>query len=216
MAAAIGTRYSTVEELANGLSHGLGALLSLVGLAVLVTFAALRGDPWKIVSFSIYGASLLLLYLASTLYHLLRSERAKTLFRMFDHGAIFLLIAGTYTPLALVTLRGPWGWTLFGLNWAFALAGFILTIFYFGRFRALNIGIYIGMGWLVLIAAKPLVEQMPVGGILWLGIGGVIYTVGVPFYAWRSLPFNHAIWHLFVLGGSVCQFISIWAYVLPA
>ncbi len=208
-------RYAPAEELANSLTHAIGALLGLVGLAVLVTSAGLQGDATRVVSFSIYGACLVLLYLASTLYHAVRSARLKRTFRVVDHAAIFLLIAGSYTPVTLVTLQGAWGWTLFGLIWGFALGGTVLEVFFMDRFRWLTIGAYVGMGWLVVIAAKPLVEAMPAGGLVWLAAGGVCYTGGVAFYVWKRLPFNHAIWHLFVLAGSVCHFLSFYFYVLP-
>ena len=167
------------------------------------------------VRFSIYGSTLILLYLASTFYHSIQSPRAKKTFRVLDHSAIFLLIAGTYTPFTLVNLRGAWGWTLFGLVWGLAIGGIILKVFFVGRFRILSVCLYIGMGWLVLIAFKPRLSVIPVNGIIWLGIGGLAYTFGVIFYAFKQIPFNHAIWHLFVLAGSVCHFFSIFFYVLP-
>lgn len=208
-------RYAPSEELANCLTHAFGAILGAVGLAVLVTLAALQGDAVRVVSFSIYGTCLVLLYLASTLYHAARSARLKRIFRVLDHAAIFLLIAGSYTPVTLVTLQGGWGWTLFGLIWGFALGGIVLEVFFMDRYRWLTIGAYVGMGWLVVIAAGPLIESMPTGGLLWLAGGGLFYTGGVVFYVWKRLPFNHAIWHLFVLAGSVCHFLSFLLYVLP-
>jgi hemolysin III len=207
-------RYSRREELANSLIHGTGAALSIAALAMLATMAGFSGDPWRVVSFSIYGSCLLLLYLASTFYHAFRSPRLKQLFRVFDHTAIFLLIAGTYTPITLVILRGGWGWTLFGLIWGFAAAGIVLEVFFLDRIRWLTITTYVGMGWLVIIALKPLIEVMPLGALLWIGAGGVAYTTGVIFYVWKKLPFNHAIWHLFVLGGSSCHFIAFWLYIV--
>lgn len=209
-------RYSSGEELANALTHGIGAALSVAALAVLVTYAGLAGDPWRVVSFSIYGATLIALYLASTCYHALRAPRLKRLFRIFDHAAIFLLIAGTYTPIALVTLRGGWGWTLFGLIWGLAIAGLVLTIFFVDRYRLLTVAVYLGMGWLGVIAVKPMLRAMPTGGLIWLGLGGLAYSGGVVFYVWRRLPFNHAIWHVFVLGGSACHFFCFLFYVLHA
>lgn len=208
--------YTRGEELANGLTHGIGAALSIAGLSVLVTFAGLAGDAWKVVAFSVYGASMVLLYLSSTFYHSFRSPRLKRLFRLLDHCVIFLLIAGSYTPFTLVTLRGPWGWTLFGLIWAFALFGIIITVLALDRIKWLAIGIYVGMGWLAVVAIKPLLEALPLAGFLWLAAGGLFYTLGIVFYVWHRLPYNHAIWHLFVLGGTVCQFLSILWYVLPA
>jgi hemolysin III len=210
-----GNPYSAREEIANSVTHGIGAGLSIAALAILVTFAGLAGDAWRVVTFSIYGSTLILLYLASTFYHSFQSPRAKEILRVLDHSAIFLLIAGTYTPFTLVSLRGGWGWTLFGLIWGFAVGGIVLEVFFMDRFKGLSVAIYVGMGWLVMIALKPLLAAVPVGGLLWLGIGGLTYSLGVIFYAWRSFPFNHAIWHLFVLGGSVCHFFCILFYVLP-
>lgn len=203
------------EEIANSITHGIGAALSVAALSILITLAALYGDAWRIVSFSIYGATLIMLYLASTLYHGFTHPRVKKIFQLLDHSAIFLLIAGTYTPFTLVTLRGAWGWTLFSLIWGIAIAGIILTFLFMDRFKILFVLLYLGMGWLVVIAAKPLVQLVPTGGIIWMGIGGACYTLGVIFYLWKRLPFNHTIWHLFVLGGSVCHFFGILFFVLP-
>lgn len=208
-------RYTLGEEIASSITHGIGVGLSIAALSVLVTFAGLFGDAWRVVSFSIYGASLILLYLASTFYHSFQSPRLKEIFRVLDHSAIFLLIAGTYTPFTLVNLRGGWGWTLFGLIWGLAMFGILLEVFFIDRFKALSMATYVGMGWLVIIALKPLLSAVPVGGMIWLGIGGLTYTLGVIFYLWEGVPFNHAIWHLFVLGGSVCHFFCILFYVLP-
>lgn len=203
------------EEIANSITHGIGAALSVAALSVLITLAALYGDAWRIVSFSIYGATLIMLYLASTLYHGFTHPRVKKIFQLLDHSAIFLLIAGTYTPFTLVTLRGAWGWTLFSLIWGIAIAGIILTFLFMDRFKILFVLLYLGMGWLVVIAAKPLAQLVPTGGIIWMGIGGACYTLGVIFYLWKRLPYNHTIWHLFVLGGSVCHFFGILFFVLP-
>jgi hemolysin III len=207
--------YSPKEELANAMTHGLGAGAGVAALAILVTLAARQGDPWRIVSFSVYGATVVLLYLASTLYHAFQAPRLKFIFKGLDHEAIFLLIAGTYTPFSLVTLRGPWGWTVFGLIWGFALAGIIFETAFLGRFKRLVVVFYLGMGWMAVIAIKPLWAALPGGGLAWLGAGGLCYSFGVIFYLWKSLPYHHAIWHLFVLGGSVCHFFAILWYVLP-
>jgi len=207
-------RYSLAEEIANSITHGLGVAFGITALCVLVISAARQGDPWQVVSFSIYGSSLILLFLFSTCYHSIPAPRVKPIFRYLDHSAIYLLIAGTYTPFLLVKMRGPWGWSLFGTIWGLALAGIILNFVLLGRSRWLGSLIYIGMGWLVVIAMKPLIAAVPPGGILWLVAGGISYTFGVVFYLARKLPFNHAIWHLFVLGGSVCHFLAIWLYVL--
>ena len=210
------TRHSSGEELANALTHAVGAALSVAALVILVTYSGLAGDAWRVVSFSIYGASLIALYLSSTFYHALSASRHRRLLRILDHSAIFLLIAGTYTPVTLVTLRGGWGWTLFGLVWGLAVAGLVLTLFFVDRFRLLTVAVYLGMGWLGVIAVKPMFAAMPTGGLIWLGLGGLSYSGGVVFYLWRKLPFNHAIWHLFVLGGSVCHFFCFLFYVLHA
>jgi hemolysin III len=208
------TRYSLAEDVASSVTHGIGAGLGLAALAVLVTLGALHGDTWKVVGFSIYGACLVLLYLFSTFYHSFRSPRLKRIFRYLDHSAIYLLIAGTYTPFLLVNLRGPWGWSLFGVIWGLAVIGIVFNFVLMGRSRLLAGLVYIGMGWLVLIAIKPLVASVPSGGIAWLAAGGLSYTFGVIFYVWKQLPFNHTIWHLFVLGGSLCHFVAIFKYVL--
>ncbi len=205
--------YTRSEEIANSLTHGVGAALSVAALSILVTFAALHGDAWQVVSFAIYGATLILLYVASTLYHALRSPRAKHAMRVLDHTAIFLLIAGTYTPLTLVTLRGPWGWTLFGLVWGIAIAGVTFKAFTTGRLERASLAFYIAMGWLAVIAIKPLLAALPVGALLWILMGGVFYTGGVLFYRWHRLPYHHAVWHLCVLGGSACHFICMLGYV---
>lgn len=213
----IGKQYSTGEEIANAVTHGVGAALAVAGLAVLVTLAGIYGDAWRVVSFSVYGATLVMLYLASTFYHSFQSPGAKRVFRILDHSAIYLLIAGSYTPFTLVTMRGAWGWSLFGVIWGLAVAGIVLeAAFSKGKgFRILNVLIYIGMGWLVVVAIKPLVAGLPRGGLAWLFAGGLFYTLGAGLYAMKKIPFNHAIWHLFVLGGSACHYFAILLYVLP-
>jgi len=208
--------YTFGEELAHSLLHGLGMALSIAGLSVLVSLAALKGDPWRIVSFSIYGATLVTLYLVSTLYHGLRSPQAKHVFHILDHAAIYILIAGTYTPFALVNLRGGWGWSLFGVIWGLALVGIIFKIFFFGRLKFLSLAIYILLGWLVLIALKPLFTHIPLGGIIWLLLGGLAYTFGLIFYVYKKIPYHHAIWHIFVMAGSICHFFAVLFYVLPS
>jgi hemolysin III len=211
----MGRRYSLSEEIANSVTHGVGAALAVAALAVLVTYAGLFGDAWRVVGFSIYGASLVLLYLFSTLYHAFQNPKVKAVFRVLDHAAIFLLIAGSYTPLTLVTLRGAWGWTLFGVIWAFAVVGIITTVAFLSAPRWLTASIYIVMGWLAVIAIKPLIAALPTGGMVLLAAGGLSYTGGVVFYVWERLPFNHAVWHLFVLGGSACHYFCMMFYVLP-
>ena len=204
------------EELINSITHGAGLALSIAGLAVLVTLAALKGTAWHIVSCSVYGATLVLLYTASTLYHSVRSPRLKRFFRIIDHAPIYLLIAGTYTPFMLVNLRGGWGWTLFGLVWGLAVVGIVFKVFFVNRFAIASTVVYLLMGWLVVIAIKPLLMLVPGGGILWLLAGGLAYTLGVVFFAWEKMPYNHAVWHVFVLTGSVCHYFAVLFYVLPA
>ena len=207
--------YTLREERLNSLTHGLGALLSAVGTLVLVLAAAREGDVWKIVSFGIFGASLILLYSASTFYHASRSPRLREIWKMLDHCAIFLLIAGTYTPFLLVNLRGPTGWTLFGIIWGLALAGIILKLVFGHRYKILRVIVYLAMGWLIVFAAGELTTQVSELGVRLTVIGGVVYTLGVVFYLADRLPYNHAIWHLFVVGGSLCHFYAIYYAVLP-
>ena len=206
--------YSRGHDLANSIIHGVGTLLSIAGLSILVVFASLRATVWHIVSCSIYGTTLVLLYASSTLYHAFRSPRVKKVLRAVDHASIYLLIAGSYTPFTLVTLRGAWGWSLFGVVWALALVGITLSVFFTGRFRIISTLVYAGMGWMVVIAIRPLTQHMPPGGTAWLLAGGLAYTFGIVFYLWKRLPFHHAIWHLFVLAGSLCQFFAIMFYVV--
>lgn len=197
----------------NGVSHLVGAALALAGMVVLVVMAARQGDAWKIVSFSLYGATLFMLYGFSTLYHSLRG-RAKAVFRRFDHLAIYLLIAGTYTPFALVTLRGGWGWSLFGVIWGLAVVGMALEFLPRRGARILPVAIYLLMGWLALIALEPLLQVLPWMGFIWLLLGGLFYTVGVLFYAFDArLRHAHGVWHLFVLGGSLSHYVAIFRYV---
>ncbi len=208
-------RLGFYEEVANTITHGLGVAFSIAGLVLLVVRAALYGDAWQVVSFSIYGSSLILLYLASTLYHGIRSKRVKKIFRIFDHSAIYLLIAGTYTPFLLVTLRGPWGWSLFGVIWGLALLGIVFKASFGPKYNTLSTIFYILMGWVVIIAIKPLIAALPAHGLMWLVAGGLAYTSGVIFYAWEKLPFNHAIWHSFVLAGSFLHFFAVLFYISP-
>ena len=209
--------YTLGEEIAHSVTHGVGILLSIGGLAVLVAFAALRGDAWHIVGCSIFGATLVLAYTASTVYHAIPGSfpRAKKVLRVLDHAAIYLLIAGTYTPFTLVNLRGPWGWTLFGVVWGMAVLGIVFKATLIGRLRVLSVAFYVVMGWLVLIAARPLGQSVALGGLVLLIAGGVVYTSGVAFYAWTRLPYHHAIWHGFVLAGSTLHFFAVLLYVVP-
>ncbi len=208
--------YTEREEVANRLTHALGALLSVAGLVLLVMFATRNGNAWHIVSTAIFGTTLVLLYSASTLYHSFRGDRAREVLQKFDHAAIFLLIAGTYTPFVLVTLRGPWGWSLFGVVWGLAVAGVALKFWLAGRFRLLSTSIYLAMGWLVMVAIKPLSAALPAGGLKLLVAGGLCYTGGAVFYLWKKLPYHHAVWHLCVLAGSACHWAAVFLYVVPA
>ncbi|MGE0356140.1 MAG: hemolysin III family protein [Burkholderiales bacterium] len=197
----------------NGLTHLSGALLAAAGAAVLIVIAALQADPWKIVSFSIYGATLFFLYLASTLYHSLRG-RAKEVFRKLDHSAIYLLIAGTYTPFALVTLNGPWGWTLLGVVWTLAVAGVAQEIWFGKGQRLLSLALYLLMGWFAVIAVVPLVDALTWAGFAWVAAGGLVYTAGIVFYLYdERFRHFHGIWHLFVIAGSALHYTAILLYV---
>jgi hemolysin III len=207
------SRYSVGEEVVHALTHGLGLVASVGGLVTLVVAAWLRGDAWHIVGVSVFGTTLVLLYAASTLYHGTRSPRVKRLFQRFDHAAIFLLIAGTYTPFTLVSLRGGWGWTLLAIVWGLALLGIVLEVA--GHSRRVSVALHLAMGWLLLIAVEPLARSVHPDGLLLLALGGVAYTLGVVFYAWQRLPYNHAVWHLFVMAGSTCHFACVLGYVIP-
>ncbi len=202
-------------ELINGVTHGVGFLLSIAGLVVLVVLAASRGGARHAVACSVYGSTLILLYLASTLYHSVTAPRAKQVLRLIDHIAIYLLIAGTYTPFTLLTLRGGWGWSLFGVIWGLAIVGSVFKILFIGRFRKTSVVIYLLMGWLVVVGLKPLLASLPLAGFVWLMAGGAAYTLGVVFYAWKSLPHHHAIWHVFVMLGSTCHFFAVMLHTLP-
>jgi len=209
------SNYTAREQLANTLTHGVGAVAGLAGLVLLLVASVRHGDTWHVVSSAIFGVTLVVLYAASTVYHGFGDERLGPLLQKFDHAAIFLLIAGTYTPFTLVTLRGPWGWSLFGVVWGLALVGVILKFWFAGRFRLFSTLIYLAMGWLVMIAIKPLVAALPAGGLKLLVAGGLCYTGGAAFYLWKRLPYHHAIWHLFVLGGSACHWAAVYCFVVP-
>jgi len=208
--------YTLREEVANSITHGVGAALSIAGLILLIVYSSTYGDTWHIVSCTIYGITLILLYTASTLYHSLPFPALKGLLRAFDHSAIYLLIAGTYTPFMLVNLRGPWGWSLFGTIWGIAILGIILKTTRFGRRPGVSLAFYLTMGWIVIIAIKPLIAVLDPGGLKLLVLGGLAYTGGVIFYVWEKLPYSHAIWHLFVLAGSAFHFFAILFYVIPS
>jgi len=201
--------YTRREEIANSLTHGIGWVLSVVGLVFLVVRAAATGGALRVVSCTIFGATLVLLYASSTLYHALPSERAKRVFRVFDHSAIFLLIAGSYTPLALVALGGTWGWSLFGSVWFLAVVGLLLSTVAHGRWRWLSITLYVVMGWLAVVAIKPMLTSLDRQTMILLVAGGLAYTLGLVFFGWKRLPYSHAIWHVFVLAGSVLHYFAV-------
>lgn len=203
------------QEIANSVTHGVGAALSIAALIILVVSASLKGDIWQIVSFSIYGTSLILLYLASTLYHIFYDSPFKSVFKVCDHSAIYLLIAGTYTPFLLVNMRGPWAWLFFWVIWSLAIGGVVFKVFFVHRFRKMSTIIYIVMGWLCVLMLEKMLATIPPNGVRLLFVGGIAYTAGVIFYVWHRLPYNHAIWHLFVLAGSVSHFFAVFYYVLP-
>ncbi len=205
-------RLSLGEEIANSVTHGVGALASIAALPILMVVAVSRGDPWQVVGGAIFGATLIMLYVASTLYHALPHPRAKRVFRVLDHSAIYLLIAGTYTPFALGALRGPWGWALLGAVWTLAALGITAKATLGFRFPRLSTAVYVAMGWLALIAAQPLLAHVGVAGLMWLLAGGLCYTAGVVFFAWERLRYGHMVWHLFVAAGSVCHFFAVLWY----
>jgi hemolysin III len=204
-----------LEEIVNAITHGIGAAFSIVGLTLLVVWAALWGDTWRVVGVSIYGGSLVFLYLASTLYHAIQHFATKRIFHILDHVGIALLIAGTYTPIILIQMRNVYGWLIFGLIWGLAVVGASVKAFFTARFVGVSTATYVAMGWLAVLLVKPMLETMGTGGMAWMVAGGLSYSLGVIPFLWERLPFNHAIWHLFVIGGSVCHFVAIFRYVLP-
>ena len=197
------------EEIANSVSHGVGLLAAVAAAPVLVFSAVHSGGAARIVGASVFAVTMVLLYLTSTLYHALPRNRAKRAFQVLDHAAIFLMIAGTYTPFTLGVLRGTWGWTLFGLVWGLALAGVVLTAVGGARYPKIRVGLYLAMGWLILVAVKPLWLRMPSWGLFWLFAGGIAYTAGVAFYAAKRVCYSHFVWHLFVVAGTACHFIAV-------
>jgi len=207
--------YSFGEEIAHTVTHGVGLLLSIAALVLMVVYSSRYGDAWHITSTSIYGVTLILLYAASTLYHGVPASSTKHVLRKLDHTSIYLLIAGTYTPFTLVSIRGGWGWTLFGLVWGIAGLGVVLELATKQRMERLSIGLYLGLGWLVIIAIKPMLAAVESSGLLLLLAGGIFYSLGVIFYIWEKLSYHHAIWHLFVLAGSAMHFLAIFFYVVP-
>ncbi|MCH8493617.1 MAG: hemolysin III family protein [Idiomarina sp.] len=209
-------KYSLLEEIAHSVSHGIGVILGIVGLVVMLWLSFEYGDVWHVVSVSIYGFSVILLYSASTLYHALTNVKAKRFFQLMDHAAIFVLIAGTYTPFLLVNLRGPWGWTLFVIIWSIAIGGVMLETMKKERIKWLSLTLYLGLGWMALVAMKPMLELVNTTGLLLLLAGGLLYSFGVIFYVRKQMVFHHAIWHLFVLAASVAHFFAvIYGVILP-
>ncbi len=207
--------YTLGEEIAHAVTHGLGVLLAIAGLTVLVAYSTRYGDSRHIVGSAIFGSTLVLMYTASTLYHSIPLPRARKVLRIIDHTMIYFLIAGSYTPFTLVTLNGPWGWTLFGITWGLALAGVVFKVFATGRLQKLSLAIYLSMGWCVVVAIRPLVGALATGGLVLLVIGGLCYTGGVVFYVRERLRYHHAIWHVFVLAGSVFHYFAVLFYVMP-
>jgi len=210
----IARQYSPREEMWNVITHGFGLLLSIAALALLVVYSSLYGTVWHIVSFSIYGASLVVLYLASTLFHAAKNQEVRNYLNIFDHSSIYFLIAGTYTPFVLVTLNGPWGWSLFGVIWGLAIAGMVFKLWFTGRYDKASAAAYVLMGLIILIAIVPLVNNLSTAGLIWLMAGGVAYIIGAGFYLWHSFPYNHAVFHVWVLIGSLCHFVAVFWYVL--
>lgn len=204
-----------IEEIANSFTHGIGLVLSLAGLAVLLFLAWNKGDKLQVIGCSIYGATLVMVYAASTLYHGVQNPRIKHIFRLFDHTAIYLVIAGTYTPFTLINLRGFWGWTLLALVWTLSLFGIAFKIAFVNRYKAVSMALYLIIGWLAVIAAKPIISSIPLGCLILIASGGAAYMTGLVFYAWERLPFSHAIWHVFVILGSICHYCAVVFYVLP-
>jgi len=207
--------YTKKEEVVNAITHGIGVLLSITALVFLVMFAVQNGSTWHVVTFTIYGVSMLLLYLSSTLVHSFPEGKLKDLFEIFDHSAIYLFIAGTYTPFTLIVINGALGWTLLGIVWGIAIAGIVFKSFFVKKFLYISTILYVVMGWLIVIGWNPLVNTLPTAGITLLVVGGLLYTIGAIFYVWRGFTFHHAVWHLFVLAGSVTHFFAILFYVTP-
>lgn len=208
--------YSPGEEVASALTHGVATALSLAGLGALAVLGILRGaTPGQLASLVVYGTTLVLTHLASTLYHGLTHRGAKAAFRLLDHASIYLLIAGTYTPFLVIRLWNPWGWALLGVVWAMAVAGILFKSLFLGRLRKASVVTYVAMGWLVVVAAKQVLAHVPLGALALLLAGGLVYTLGIVFYAWKRLPFNHAIWHLLVLAGATLHYFAIFLYLLP-
>ncbi len=206
--------FSIAEEIWHAITHGLGFFLSVAGLVILVVVASLHSSTIGIVASCIYGSTLIILYGSSTLYHAITNHRAKKLLQTFDHASIYFLIAGSYTPITLVTLGGDWGWSIFGVNWGIAIVGIALKFLYPGRFEKLSLSLYMIMGWMIVVAAVPIIHEMATGGLCLLLAGGLFYSLGIIFYLKDTKPFYHTVWHLFVLAGSICHYFMILVYII--
>ncbi|MFL6560128.1 MAG: hemolysin III family protein [Bacillus sp. (in: firmicutes)] len=207
--------FSKKEELANSITHGVGALLSISALVILIVFSFHYGNVWHIVSFTIFGVTMVILYMSSTLLHSFPEGKAKDIFEIFDHSSIYFFIAGTYTPFLLVVIKGTLGWTLFGIVWGLAIAGTVFKCFFVKKYLFSSTALYVVMGWLIVFAWKPLVNNLSPQGMTYLIIGGALYTIGAIFYVWRGFKYHHAVWHVFVLAASVAHFFCVLFYVLP-
>jgi hemolysin III len=210
------SHYSVAEERVNILSHALGFVLSIVALVLLVRHASINGDVWHVVSFSVFGVSLMILYAASTVYHSAKNIQFRKKMRIVDHASIYILIAGTYTPFTLVILSGFSGWMIFGITWGMAVVGVVLKLFYTGKYDAVSTLMYVFMGWIIVFAIEPLIDNLSSDGLFWLVAGGMAYTTGAILYSIKKIKFNHAIFHVFVLAGSFCHFVSVYFYILPS
>lgn len=204
------------EEIINTITHGIGTGLAITALVLLVIYAALEGSAIKVVSFSVYGASLIVLYGMSTVYHMVKQEKLKKFFQLMDHSSIYLLIAGSYTPIMLIAVQGPWGWSLFGVLWGCAVAGIFFKLKFVGRFEVVSTLIYLFMGWIIVFFSYPVLTYLSPMSIAWLFIGGGAYSIGTIFFLWEKLPFHHGLWHLFVLAGSISHFFCFFFHILPA
>lgn len=207
--------FTVEEERANYITHGIGALISVAALVILIVFASRYGNAWHIVSFTLFGATMLLLYTSSTLVHSFPEGKAKDLFEILDHSAIYFFIAGTYTPFLFIVIEGPLGWTLFGIVWGLAIAGTFFKAFFVKKFLFISTFLYVVMGWLIVLAWNPLTQNLHPNGMMLLIVGGLLYTIGAIFYVWRAFKFHHAVWHLFVVGGTLAHFFCVLIYVLP-
>jgi hemolysin III len=207
--------YSPIEEITNIISHAIGFILGIIALVLLVTYASRYGNVWHIIIFGIFGVSLIILYGASTFYHSTKKPELRSRLRVFDHASIYVLIAGTYTPFCIITLKGTIGWVILSVSWGLALTGIILKLFFTGKYKLISTLMYVFMGWIIVFAIKPLINNLSSDGLLWLVAGGMAYTIGAILYSIKKIKFNHAIFHILVLIGSVCHFVSVFLYVLP-